>query len=146
MSALGQKRTLSNSPISVHGLHASSGHNHHHRCPAILDVGSRLRRGRRVGVQSHFHDPRRSSINAMPRTIPIRSVQSSPTLPREGGREMHPVLRVISPVAFLQRPGVKLHRQAEFDSCDGSSLASVTGNQQKIKPPEDVMLWGFTVI
>ncbi len=51
----------------------------HHRCPAALDVGSRLGRGRRVGVQSHFHDPRRSSMNAMPRTTPIRSSQSSGT-------------------------------------------------------------------
>jgi len=44
-----------------------------------LDVGSRLRRRRGVGVQVQFHDTRHSLTKAMPRSTPIPSNQSPGT-------------------------------------------------------------------
>src|SRR5512133_2113474 len=44
-----------------------------------LDVGTRLRRRRGVGVQAQFHDTRRSLTKATPRSTPIPSNQSPGT-------------------------------------------------------------------
>src|SRR5262249_2415794 len=46
---------------------------------AALDIGTRLRRRRGVGVQVQFHDTRRSLTKATPRSTPIPSSQSPRT-------------------------------------------------------------------
>src|SRR4029077_20687721 len=57
-----------------------------------LDVGSRLRRRRGVGVQVQFHDTRHSLTKAMPRSTPIPSNQSPGTKHEAGTHTPGPVL------------------------------------------------------
>jgi len=60
---------------------------HGYREGACLNVGALLRRRRRVSVQSQLHDARRSFTKATPRSIPIRSKQSSGTKHQWRGAE-----------------------------------------------------------